>query len=641
MSADTHSPTAPLAIAGIGVLLVVVQSTGAVPAELLGPDVVLAAAGFLVTATLLRHAAETGRIGLGSWYRGQFLLRAPLLVVVPAVVVGLSVLWGTARQAAQVGADAIASAAGVKNWWDLVTALPRFTPHLQRLGLDADWSVEQAERVEPLGAFWLVAVLVQLAVVWPLLLAALHRLTERKLTGRKLTDGTPSLLAPVLLVLALAAAAIGPLRSLAGATQAELALGTHVRATEWLFGAAAAAFALAKRPEEAPPRGQATAYGLTGLGLALIACTSVLVALRPLDWLGLGGPAIAALGVAVLLLAVYVRPDLPFAAALGRGFPVEIGRVAYPLLTLHLSVYWLVQTAMPQARPFALLVVGGALAWLLALLVQDGLIRRAAGHPAPTSAVVLLLVAAVVASGVLLDQAALSPSGHGPVVLVLGGSEATQLANALTGSGRYTVVDKSLPGCGLLPTTAPAATVRTSTRAQMAGRPAPLCGDWVSRWTAEIITSAPDAVVVDLSVDAADPATCDAGFRAAYRPLIDKATAVWTGGAPDRPVLVADAPAGTRSGRCLGALLAESVAARGALVPLDVQALLCPAGNTDGVCDGSGAAPIDNEGRATLAQTVGGVVAAELGPQRSVARRQERLDDCGGVANAGVGDPGC
>jgi hypothetical protein len=204
------------------------------------------------------------------------------------------------------------------------------------------------------------------------------------------------------------------------------------------------------------------------------------------------------------------------------------------------------------------------------------------------------------------------------------------------------VVDESLPGCGLLPATAlaaPVAAARTSTRAQLATRPAPLCGDWVPRWTSEITTSAPDAIVVDLSVDAADPAACDAGFRAGYRSLLDKATAVWTGGAPDRPVLVADAPTGTRSGRCLDALLAEAVAARGALVPLDVQALLCPAGAV--VCDGSGVAPIDDEGRAALGRAVGGAVAAELGPERTAARRQEQLDDCGGVGNAAVGDPAC
>lgn len=626
MSADTDAPTAPLAVAGIGVLLVAVQSTGAVPAELLGPDVVLAAAGFLVTAALLRRE---GPMRTGSWYRGQFLLRTPLLVLVPAVVVGLVALRGTTRQAAQAGADAIASAAGVKNWWDLVTTLPRWTPSLQRLGLDADWYAEQADPVRPLGAFWLLAVLIQLVVVWPLVLVALRKLTRSALLG------------PLLLVLAVAAAAVGPLRSLAGATQAELALGTHVRATEWLFGAAAAALAMVKRPDEAPPRSQVAVYSLMGFGVALLAGTSVLVALQPQNWLGFGGPAIAALGVAALLLAVSLRPDLPLAAALGRGFPLELGRVAYPLLTLHLFVYWLVQTAVPEARPFALLAVGGALAWLLALFVQDGLIRRAARHPVPTSAVVLLLVGAIAASGVLLDQAALRPVGTGPAVLVLGGAEAGQLATALAGSGRYSVVDKSLPGCGLLPAGPPVAATRTTTRAQMATAAVPPCGDWVSRWTAEIITSAPGAVVVDLSVDAAGPATCDAGFRTAYRALIAKATAVWTGGAPDRPVLVADAPEATRSDRCLGALLAEAVAARGALVPLDVQALLCPRGNGVVVCDGSGAAPIDKEGRAALAQTVGGVLAAELGPERTAARKQERLDDCGGVGDAGVGDPGC
>jgi peptidoglycan/LPS O-acetylase OafA/YrhL len=619
---------AATAIGGLGVLLVMVASTGAVPVELLGPDVVLAAAGFLVTHRLL-----AGGVRLGAHYRRQFLLRVPLLLAVPAAVLGPAALTRPPRPAAQAAADAVFSAAGVKNWWDLVSARPQFGPTLEQLGLGADWFAEHPVHIDPLGVFWLVAVLVQLGLGWPLLLALLRAPVRRH----------PAVLGSVLLVVAVAAAAVGPLRALDGAAPSELALGTHVRACEWLFGAVAAAFAVTRPATRARVRG---GWALTGLGVALLASTSALAAVRPQDWLPFGGPAIAAAGAAALLLAVTRWPALPLATALNRGLPLELGRVAYPLLLLHLAMFWLVQQAAPEARPFALLAVGGALAWLLSLVVQDGLVRRAsARRPAVTSVVVVLLAVAIGLGGTAVVRTARHPVGTGPVVLVLGGTEAADLAAAMIGSGRYAVVDGTLPGCGLLPARAPVAAVRTSTDAQLPAPQGPVCGDGARRWATLVADVAPAAIVVDLAVDA-DPrstAACDAGFRAAYRPLLDAAVAAWTTGAPDRPVLLADGPTGSRSGRCLNALITEAVAARGALVPLPVQALLCPSGADSGTvsCDGSGSVPIDGGRRVAVARVIDDAVAAELGAARTAAREQERADDCGGVADAGVGGAGC
>jgi peptidoglycan/LPS O-acetylase OafA/YrhL len=616
---------AATAIGGLGVALVVVASTGAVPVELLGPDVVLASAGFLLTHRLL-----AGANGLGATYGRQFLLRTPLLFAVPAVAVGLAALTRTPRPAAQAGADAVFSAAGVKNWWDLVSVRPSFGPMLEQLGLGADWYVEHPDRVDPLGVFWLVALLIQLGLVWPLLLALLRAPVRRR----------PAVLGPVLLLVAVVAAAVGPLRALAGAGQPELAWGTHVRAAEWLVGAAAAAFAVAR-----PARRLSWAWAWTSLGVALLAGTSVLAAVRPQDWLPFGGPGAAAAGTAALLLAVTRWPRLPLATALNRGLPLELGRVAYPLLLLHLTVFWCVQAVAPEARPFALLAVGGALAWLLSLLLQDGLVRRAAARPAVTTAVVILLAVAVGLGGTAVVRDARHPAGTGPAVLVLGGTEAADLAAAIAGSGRYSVVDGTLPGCGLLPARVPVTAVRTSVDGQLPAPPGPVCGDGSRRWATLVAGVAPAAIVVDLAVDA-DPhstAACDAGFRATYRPLLDAAVAAWTAGAPDRPVLVADGPAGTRSGRCLDALITETVAARAALVPLPVQALLCPSGADSGgaSCDGSGSIPIDAGRRVAVARVVDDAVAAELGPARTAARKQELADDCGGVDDAGVGDAAC
>src|SRR4051794_8620839 len=87
-------------LAGLAVLVVLLQSTGGLWVELLGPDLVLAVAGFTVTRTLLDLDPAAGWAVLGPWYRRELALRVPLLVMTFVAVVVLA--WIT-RSASQAG----------------------------------------------------------------------------------------------------------------------------------------------------------------------------------------------------------------------------------------------------------------------------------------------------------------------------------------------------------------------------------------------------------------------------------------------------------------------------------------------------------------------------------------------------------
>ena len=241
-----------------------------------------------------------------------------------------------------------------------------------RTACPGDWYADRPGTVDPLGALWLVGLLVQLGLVWPLVLVPLRRLLGVRERRQALTR-----LLPVLVALAYGAWLVGPLRTAAGAPAAELAFGTHVRAAEFLLGAVAAVVVVGLHGRRIPA-GVAPVLAVVGIG-GLVAL-SVLATRHPVDWLRLGGPAGAAAAGALLLLAAQLPAHGPLAAALGRGLPLELGRAAYPLLLLHLPVFWLVQRGVPTVRPAALLLTGTALAWLVGLLLQDGLVRRWRAH---------------------------------------------------------------------------------------------------------------------------------------------------------------------------------------------------------------------------------------------------------------------
>jgi peptidoglycan/LPS O-acetylase OafA/YrhL len=506
-------------------------------------------------------------------------------------------------------------------------------------------------------------------VLWPLVLAPLRRLVRAR-TRRDLLRR----LLPALLLTGYLVWLVGPLRGASGATLAELALGTHVRAAEFLLGAVAATVVAGLRDR---PVSRPVAPLLALLGTAVLVGMAVLAVRQPAEWLRSGGPTGAALGGALLLLAAHLPADGPVGSALGRGLPLELGRSAYPLLVLHLPVFWLIQQGVPTVRPAALAVAGTALAWLVGLLLQDGLVRRwrARRQPVAVASLSVLALVTVMAAGVLVHQRvadlppdlppdptwarALAPRPEGrPVVLVLGGSTGGDLAAALAADpGPYAVRDATRPGCGLLVTAVPASTAaRVSAHAQLPPAAGPSCAGWQQRWRAELVDYRPVAVLLDLAADAAPtripataPTPCDPGFRTHYRSLVAEAVAVLAAGGSGMPVLVSGSR--TRSGgatgaaRCFDALVADAVATQSMLVPLDHQALLCPGGVcAEGIEFGRSAHDAAHLGageRAVLGPWLRATVAAELAPERVAARAQPQGGTCVAVPEGEVDSADC
>jgi peptidoglycan/LPS O-acetylase OafA/YrhL len=675
--AAATSPPAAVALGGVAVLLLMLQGSAGFPVELLGVDLLLVAAGFRVTHALLTAAVVDGRMPLAAWYGRQFGLRVPLLVLSSAMVLGIA-MAGRPEPAGQAGLDALAGQAGAGNWWLLAGR----TGLADALGVARDWYADRPGTINPFGLLWLVGLLIQLALGWPLLLAVLRRAVgarDRQRVARRLF--------PLLLLLTYLAWLVGPLRSASGAPLAELALGTHVRLVEFLLGAMAAA-AVVALAERRIPRWHPLLP--TALGVLVVVSAAVLASADPIEWLRLGGPAGAALGGALILVGASLPTDGALPAALGRGLPRELGVAAYPLLLLHLPVFWLIQMSVPTVRPAALLLTGGALAWLVGLLVQDGLIRRWRQAWRPAAAVALLLVAAMAVgaagAGLHLSSTDVPPqvpigewqaTGGGqaaeptgwvsaapgraadrPVVLVLGGSTGGDMAAALAAADSpYAVRDATRPGCGLLPSGLPQPQrPRVSADAQLGGPQALPCGGWQQRWSAEIARHRPVAVLLDLGADAAParvpdtaPTPCDPGFRSHYRVLIAEAVAVLADprGAP--PVLLADARAGVgetgAAARCFSALVAEAVASYPTLVPLDFEALLCPGGvcrtATEFGRPSYDVAHLSTVERGELGPWLAAAVTAELEPARVAARQERVAASCGAAEEREAGGAGC
>jgi hypothetical protein len=394
------------------------------------------------------------------------------------------------------------------------------------------------------------------------------------------------------------------------------------------------------------------------VAVVAVVASAVVAGLWPIEWLQLGGASTTAFGAALVLALIGLAPESALAQALARGLPLELGRSAYPLLLVHLPVYALIQAAVPGVRPAALLFVGGSWAWLISLLLHDGLLQRIRLVRQLAGLGIAAVLLAVLGDSARLQahaEPAASAAVTRPMVLVLGGVTGHQLAAILKRTSTdLRVVDGTRPACGLLAAGAPdAARVRATAGLPIAASP---CLDWRRYWREQIGTVRPDLLLVDLAADALPvPASggegaCDAVFRQRYRALLNEATGVWTADAPTRAVLLASAPVhgddpASSAARCLNLLLTEAVAGRAALVGLDTERLLCPgrtcrpAGYPDGPAGGG-----DVDNRPGEGDQVGLHLEAALERELARDRAEERsaeLAACRPASGSGIDDVDC
>jgi peptidoglycan/LPS O-acetylase OafA/YrhL len=566
-----------MGVAGLATVLILLYDTGTFRPALIGVELLLMVSGFLVTRLVLSVGlAGPGLAGVLRLQRQRLKYLAVLLTVTLALTTALIYLVAGLDEARRSSAETVPAVLQVANWrplWDGNVAWGRLA-----------W--DPSGRLDPLGHLWLASLLEQSVLAWSLALVLLCWIARRSLTA-----------VTVLVWAAFAAAAAFAPLAYDGTNGARIYLGTDSHAVAFVAGAAAACTLrlLQQRPSPRSRRRRKASRGLlagsvTALAagaLALLAAAGLVAASRPETWLGAGGLGITGLAAAVLVLTL-CQEQGRLARLFSWGPLTELGRLAYPMYLLHVPIYWLLEITRPEIASYGLLLLGGGLAWLAALIVHYAIGERLrvpmwrARLALPISAAcgVVVLVSVLLPAAV---EKRMNPGGR-PVALTLGDSLAGDLAAALAGqgSGRIGVVDGSGPDCGVMP----AQLIRSS--GGQVQDVAPRCVDWASSWRTSIARARPSVIIVHLGADAEQRwldgrwlSPCDLAYRQRYTRQLEAAARVWAEEAPGARVLLlnersATAAADEAATRCYNAIVRRVAVAEPQVALLDLDGFLCP-----------------------------------------------------------------
>ncbi|HEY5834801.1 acyltransferase family protein, partial [Streptomyces sp.] len=348
---------------GLAVLAVLLYDTGWFSGARLGIDVLLVLSGFLVTLTLIRRVDATRRTGAGAFLARRFKRLFPALLVVLAVTLALCCGLGSLPMARNLS-------------WQIPAVLFQYTDWAQSAHHQTPWAAPVM--TAPLAALWPLSVTAWFCLVWPLLLGLLCFLLRRRIA-----------VVATAVVLLLVGSAAAPLLYPGGFADAVV----RVRAVPLLAGSAVAcAVHLAHRAAAHGTRRRnsrrsgpaAVLLPATGFAaLAVLVAVGVLAGGRPAPWPypGAGAAATAVAVCAALLTAVLCTERGPLARLLSASLLTELGRMSYSVYLLHLPVYWLLRRGQPGITGYALLLVGGAVTWFLALFLHYLLTERLSARP--------------------------------------------------------------------------------------------------------------------------------------------------------------------------------------------------------------------------------------------------------------------
>lgn len=551
------TPTAVHGLLGLAVTATVVAWSGvlnprtAQAVSTVSIDTVLAVASFCLTASLARLLHRDGLRALPGYYARRFKQTLPWLATVLLAVVAIAYKLSPLPEAREIRATVLAGVFHVANWEPLARSTEGAAAGL---GPDASG---------PLAGMWLLSVLGQFFLVWPVVFAALF-----------LASGRRPLAVATLTLGGFAGAALFADRIWQADDPAWTAVATHMRLVDLCAGATAALVAHAIAVRSAPTAEAAAGDGDDGsdaggerpatrresvrAGLATLAALVGTAGLGGLGWYAYRNPdgwilesrdiaisAAVALAAAATALALSFGTGR-FARVVGSQVPEELGRMAYAILLLFLPFTWLLRHGWHGISDGAVLGIGAGLTWLLALIVHYTGFRagRRRWRGWPQRLVVAALAVAMAAGAyrlpVQLEQE-LRPGGK-PLVIGLGDALAGDLAAGLRDGGReftgVSGVTSERAACGIIDV--PRIRDRAGTE-----RAAPACADWQVEWARQLVEKEPDVVVLHLGQDAAKPflqgewrSACDVEYREHYLGLLDEALRLVERNAPGAAVVI-------------------------------------------------------------------------------------------------------
>lgn len=304
-----------------------------------GIDIFFVIAGFFVTESLLRTAADTGSPSLRTFYVGRVrrILPAATAVLILTVAATALVMPDDLRD---VGVDALFAFFFVANW------------HFAASGVDA---ASAAESASPLLHYWPLAVEEQFFIVWPVLILGITAIAVRKAWTDERWRAHLAVAVGVVVVTSLAWAAVQTASSPSWAY-----FDTFARVWELGVGAllALAVGTLSRIPDPIRPI-------LSWTGLTLIGAAFVLVdggSGFPVPW------ALLPVAGAALVIAAGVGREPELQGFLRNRVSTYLGDISFALYLVHWPVIVLLAAVMDHSVFYYASVV--TLAFGLALAVH-------------------------------------------------------------------------------------------------------------------------------------------------------------------------------------------------------------------------------------------------------------------------------